>query len=83
MERFLIRGLHIILPGLRWLYEPQVGVQQAASGVGVSTQCGAVSTRETIIFVAGLLELYMHGRIHAAGMGPYPPRVALALQTPG
>ena len=45
--------------------------------VGVSTPCGAVSTRETAVFVAGLLELYMYGRIHDAGLGPYPPWVAL------
>ena len=35
MEGLLIRGWHIILPGCRWRYEPQVGV---------STPCGAVST---------------------------------------
>ena len=51
--------------------------------VGVSTPCGAVSTRETAVFVAGLLELYMYGRNHGPGMVPYPPRVPLALRTPG
>ena len=25
----------------------------------------------------------MYGRIHDAGMGPYPPRAALNLRTPG
>ena len=39
-EEFLIRGPDIILAGWRWLYEPQVGV---------STPCGAVSTRWTAV----------------------------------
>ena len=34
------------------------------------------------MFVPGLLELYMYGRIKDAGMISYPPGVALALRTP-
>ena len=29
------------------------------------------------------LYIYIHGKIHDAGTDPYPPRAALALQTPG
>ena len=36
----MIRGRHLILSGWRWLYEPQVGVAQAASGVGISHRAG-------------------------------------------
>ena len=60
--------------GWRWLYEHQVGV---------STPSGAVSTRETTVFVPGLSELEMYGRIYDPGMGCYPPRVAMALRTSG
>ena len=50
-------------------YPPQValalrtpGWDLAASGVGVSTPCGAVSTRESTIFVSGVLDcVYMEG----------------------
>ena len=34
------------------------------SGVGVSTPCGAVSTREICVFVPGLLYLQRYGRIY-------------------
>ena len=40
-----------------------------------------VVTRETTVFDPGLLRL-MYSRIHDAGLGPYPTRVGLALQTP-
>ena len=39
-------------------------------------------TRGIAGFVPGLLEFYMYGRIHHAGMEPYPPRAALDLRTP-
>ena len=55
--------------------------QQSASGVGVSTPCGTVSTRGTTVFVLVVLQLEMHGRISDPRMGPYPPRVALAPRT--
>ena len=32
--------------------------QQSASGVGVSTLCGAVSIRGTTVFLPGVLEMY-------------------------
>ena len=51
--------------------------QQSASKVGVSTPCVAVSTRRTTVFVPGLSELYMYGRISDPGIGPYPAQVAL------
>ena len=56
--------------------------QQLASGVGVSTPCGAVSTPPTTVFAPGLLELYRYRRISDPEMGPCPPRVALALRIP-
>ena len=40
--------------------------RNAASGVGVSTPCAAVSTRS--IFVPGLMESRMYGRIYDTGM---------------
>ena len=46
-----------ILPRLRWLYVQAPINQQLASGVGVSTPCGAVSIWENIVFVHGALEL--------------------------
>ena len=48
VAEFTIRGWDVILPGWRWLYEPRVGV---------STPCGAVSTRGYNVFTPGLLEL--------------------------
>ena len=54
MEIFLIRGYFLILPRWRWLCEPQVGV---------STPWRAVSTRGTTVFVPGLSELSMYGKI--------------------
>ena len=70
----MIRGWDLILTGWRWLHELQVGV---------STPSGAVSVRGVIVFVPGLLELSLHGRISDPGMGRYPHRMALALRTPG
>ena len=72
MERFLIRGWDPVLPGWRWLHEPQpISYFVSASGVGVSTPCGAVSTGGTIVFVPDVLELQKYGRISHPGMGPY------------
>ena len=45
MEGFLIRGWEPILPGVRWLYVRSSANQRPANGAGVSTPCGAVSTR--------------------------------------
>ena len=45
-------------------------------------QFGAVPTRGTTVLVPGLSELLIYGGINDAGMGPYPPRVALVLRTP-
>ena len=73
MEGCVIRGWGLIIPGWRWLHDPQVWV---------STPFGEVSTRGTTVFVPGLLELYMYGRISDPGMRPYPPRLALAPRTP-
>ena len=79
----MIRGMHLILLGCSWLYAPQVRVWQAASGVGVCTPFRALLTEGTTVLVPGLLKLYMYGRIHDTGMGPYPPRVTLALRIQG
>ena len=73
LSRFLILGWYLILPGCS-LYKPQVVI---------STPCGEVSTRETTVFVPGLLDLQINAMFHDAGFGLYPPRVALALRTPG
>ena len=48
-----------------------------ASGIGVSTPWGAVSTRFKSIYVTGAAELKIYGRMSEPGMGTYPPRVAL------
>ena len=46
--------------------------------VGVSTPCAAVSTRETVALVPGLLESEICGRFSNPGMILYPLRVSLA-----
>ena len=43
--------------------------------VGVSTPCGVVTTRGICVFVPGLLEMQIYGRICDRGIGAYPPRV--------
>ena len=76
MEGFPIRAWDLILPGLRWSYEPQVGV---------TTPCGAVSTPGTTAFVPVCwncrgMELLLVGRWH-----PILSRwqwVAVAFRTP-
>ena len=70
MEILLIEGWDLIHPGWRWLCQPRVGV---------STPCGAVSTRGTIVFLPGSLVLWTHGKTDPE-MEPYPPRGVLALQ---
>ena len=70
-------------------YPPQgalaldTNTSQSAIGwwAGVSTPCGAVSTRWKSVFVPELSELYMHGRVSDPGMGSCLPRRALALCT--
>ena len=54
--------------------------QQSARRIGVSTPFGAVSTRENSILVPGVSDFYIYERMNEPGMGPYPPRVALALR---
>ena len=88
MAGFMIRGWDPIVSRWRWLYFRAPANHRLAGGVGVSAPCGAVSTRRITIFVPGLSELYMYGRISEPVTGtypppPYPPRVALALRTPG
>ena len=58
--RFLIRGWDLVLLGWRWLYEPQIGG---------STPCRALSTQGGTVFVPGLLELWICGRVSGPGMG--------------
>ena len=55
--------------------------QRSAGGVGVSTPCGAVSTRGITVFVPGLSYLYIYGGISDPGMGPCRPRVALTFSS--
>ena len=50
------RGRDPILPGLCSHYAPPAN-RRSARGIGVSTPCGAVSTRENSMFVPGVLEL--------------------------
>ena len=53
IDGFLTRGWELILPGVRWL---STIPSQSASGTGVSTPCGAVSTWAISVFVPGSLE---------------------------
>ena len=55
--RWLIRRWEPILPRVIWLYVRASANQRSASGAGVSTLCGAVSTRGISVFVPGLLDL--------------------------
>ena len=48
-----------ILPRVRWLHVRSPGNQRSASGTGVSTLFGAVSTRGITVFVPRLSELYL------------------------
>ena len=84
VDGFLSRGRDLILPGfggtstlaraatlaLRWLYELQPIRNPWMAPVGVSTPCGAISTRRITVFVPGLLELCIYGRNYGPGMGP-------------
>ena len=54
MQGFLIRGWEPVVPGWRWLYFRAPANQRTAGGVGVSTPCGAVSTRGITVFVPAL-----------------------------
>ena len=49
--------------------------QQSEDGGGVSTPCGAVSTRGITVLFLRLLKLYVYGSVYDPGMGHYPPRV--------
>ena len=72
----LIQGWKPILPGVRWHFVRFPVSQRPASGAGVSTPCGAVSTRGITVFVPTLSELQMYGGISDPGCRP---RAALAL----
>ena len=65
MKGFLIRVWDLILPGWRWLYEPQVGV---------STPRGTVSTRGTTMSSPSLLRFVDVWKDYDPGIGPYPAR---------
>ena len=75
MEGFLIREWDPVVPGWRWLDFRAPANQRSADGVGVSTPCGAVSTRGITVFVPALSELQMYGGIAKPGMGTCPSRV--------
>ena len=55
-EGFLIRGMGPYLQRVALALQTQAS-KQSDGGVGVSTPCGAISTRGTTVFVPGLLEL--------------------------
>ena len=81
VEGRLNRGWVPILPGCpRYTRLRAPANQRSAREIGVSTPCGAVSTRENSIFVPGLSELQGYRRMSEMGTGPYPPRVALDLR---
>ena len=63
-------GMEPYPSGWRWIYEPQV------EG---STSCRTYRFGKTTVSVPGPVKLYTYGIISDPGMGPYPPRVALAL----
>ena len=50
------RGRVLILPGLRPVYAAPAK-KRWTRGIGVSTPCGAVWTREQLVFVPGMSEL--------------------------
>ena len=56
----------------RWLHDHQLAI---TNGVGVSTPCGAVTTRGIFVFVPNLLRLLRYGTIYKAGIRTYTPRV--------
>ena len=74
LDGFIIRGWDVVFTGWRCLDEPHVGV---------STSWGAVSARENTVFVLGVLELSLYGRISDPGMGRYLYRMAMAPRTSG
>ena len=57
MEAFWVRGWNPIFSGMRWRYIRTPPNQRSAGGAGVTTPCGAVSTRGHSVFVPRLLEL--------------------------
>ena len=75
MDRFMIRGWDIIVPGWRCILSRAPANQRLAGGIGVPTPCEAVSTRGITVFVPGLSELYMYEGISEPGMGTYSPQV--------
>ena len=74
MEGILIRGWVLILLRWCWLWElPRLGFDTVPRGIDPGTT----------VFVPGLFKLQMHGNTSNPGMGLYPSRGALALQTRG
>ena len=54
----MIRAWSPILPGWRSFYFLRtLANERSASGIGVSTSCGAVPTRGALVFIPGLSEL--------------------------
>ena len=82
MEAFLIREGDLTLPEWRWLYEPQP-ISNHPVGLGFPHRAGRFRPGDGLLRPrsVGLLDVW-YGRIYDLGMGAYPPRVALALQTP-
>ena len=63
-------------------YPPRMAIALRTPGWGFHT-VGGGSTRESTVFVHGLLKLWMYGSISDQGMGYYLPRVALAQRISG
>ena len=70
-------------------YPPRVALapgsranQRLASGVGVPTPCGVVSTEGITVLVPDSSELWRYGMIYNPGTGSHLPRVVLALLNP-
>ena len=72
-------GCDLILPGRRWIAgstNPRLGFSKQPVRLGFPHRAGLYRHGRPPFLVPGLL-LYMYGRIHDAGMRPYPPRAAL------
>ena len=79
MEVLLIRRWDPIVPRCRRLCSRTPVHQRLLGWVGISTPCGAISTRGIFVFVSGALDLHRYGSLYHPWMRPYPPRVQWGL----
>lgn len=73
-ERFYDTGITGISRGALCFINPSQ--EQSASGVGLFTPCGALSIWGTSVYILGLLELQICGKVYYPGMGPHVAQVA-------